>query len=132
VAVTVQNKITGKTEFIFVQSDALYGYSDLVAFIHECCVLHWHWGSSISVLSDYGQGDRGLIPCRAKRIFPLVSVSRPAVRLTQLLDQWVPEVLSLGLKRGWGVMLTTDSHLVSRSRMSRSYTASPRKHVSGE
>jgi hypothetical protein len=34
-------------------------------------------------------------------------------------------VLSPGLKRGRGVTLTTHSHLVPRSRMSRSYTSSP-------
>jgi hypothetical protein len=34
-------------------------------------------------------------------------------------------VLSPGLKRGRGVTLTTHLHLVSRSRMSRSYTSSP-------
>jgi hypothetical protein len=39
--------------------------------------------------------------------------------------QWVPEVLSPGVKRGRGVTLTTHSHLVPRSRMSRSYTSSP-------
>jgi hypothetical protein len=33
-------------------------------------------------------------------------------------------VLSPGLKRGWGVTLTTRPHLVPRSRM-RSYTSSP-------
>jgi hypothetical protein len=31
-------------------------------------------------------------------------------------------VLSLGVKHGWGMTLTTHPHLVLRSRMSRSYT----------
>jgi hypothetical protein len=44
---------------------------------------------------------------------------------TQSPVQWVPEVLSLGLNRGRGVTLTTHSHLVPRSRMSRSYTSPP-------
>jgi hypothetical protein len=39
--------------------------------------------------------------------------------------QWVPGVLSPGIKRGWGVMLTTHPHLVPRLRISRSYTSSP-------
>jgi hypothetical protein len=38
-------------------------------------------------------------------------------------------VLYPGLKRGWGVTLTTHPHLVLRSRMSRSYTSSPPKRL---
>jgi hypothetical protein len=34
---------------------------------------------------------------------------------TQLPVQWVPGVLSRGLKRGRGVTLTTHTHLVPRS-----------------
>jgi hypothetical protein len=37
----------------------------------------------------------------------------------------VPAVVSLGLKRGRGVTLTTHVHLVPRSKISRSYTSSP-------
>jgi len=40
-------------------------------------------------------------------------------------------VLSPGVKRGWGVTLTTHPHLVPRSRMSRSYTSSPPKRLHG-
>jgi hypothetical protein len=58
-------------------------------------------------------------------IIPLASVSRPALGPTQPPVQWVPGVLSLGLERGQGVMLTTHPHLVLRSRMSRSYTLFP-------
>jgi hypothetical protein len=54
-----------------------------------------------------------------------VSVSRPALRPTQPPVQWVPGVLSLREKCGRGVKLTTHSHLVPRSRVSRSYTSSP-------
>jgi hypothetical protein len=39
--------------------------------------------------------------------------------------QWVPWILSLGVKRGRGVTLITHPHLVPRSRMSRSYTPLP-------
>jgi hypothetical protein len=42
-----------------------------------------------------------------QRIFPLSSVSRPALGPTQPPLQWVPGVLSPGVKRGRGVMLTT-------------------------
>jgi hypothetical protein len=39
--------------------------------------------------------------------------------------QWVPGVLSPGLKHGRGVSLTTHPHLVPRSRVITSYTSSP-------
>jgi hypothetical protein len=45
--------------------------------------------------------------------------------------QWVPGVLSPGVKRGRGVMLTTHPHLVPRLRMSRSYTSSHPKRLHG-
>jgi hypothetical protein len=64
-------------------------------------------------------GDRGSIPGRGKRIFPLASVSRPALGSTQPPVQWVPGVLSQGLKRGKS---DHSPHLVPSSRMSRSYT----------
>jgi hypothetical protein len=51
-------------------------------------------------------GDRGSIPGR-ERIFPLASVSRLALGPTQPPVQWVPWVLSLGVKRGRGMALTT-------------------------
>jgi hypothetical protein len=52
-------------------------------------------------------------------------VSRLALGPTQTSVQLVPGVLSPGVKRGRGVMLTTHPHLVPRSWMSRSYTSSP-------
>jgi hypothetical protein len=52
-------------------------------------------------------GDRGSMTGRGKRIFPLTSVSRPAIGPTQPPVQWVPEVLCPGVKRCWGVKLTT-------------------------
>jgi hypothetical protein len=64
-------------------------------------------------------------PQQRQRIFPLTSVSRPALGPTQPPVQWVPRVLSPGLKRGRVVTLITHPHLVPRSRMSRSYTSSP-------
>jgi hypothetical protein len=54
-------------------------------------------------------------------------VSRPALGHTKPPVQRVPGVLSAGLKRGRGVMLTTHPHLVPTSRMSRSYISSPLK-----
>jgi hypothetical protein len=48
-------------------------------------------------VSDYGLDDRGSIPGRGKG-FPLASVSRPALGPTQPPVQWVPGVLSPGVK----------------------------------
>jgi hypothetical protein len=58
-------------------------------------------------------------------IFPVFSVSRPALGSTQPPDRWVPWVLFPGLKRNRVVTLTTHPHLVPRSWMSRSYIFSP-------
>jgi hypothetical protein len=70
-------------------------------------------------------GRSGFDPRQEQRIFLLVPASRPALGPTQPNVQWVPGVLSPGVKRGRGVTLTTYPHLVSRLRMSRSYTSSP-------
>jgi hypothetical protein len=85
--------------------------------------------SSGSIVSDYGRS--GFDPRQGQRIFPLASVSRPALGPTQPPVQWGPGVLSPGVMRGRGVMLTTHSQLVPRSRMSRSYTSSPPKRLHG-
>jgi hypothetical protein len=66
-------------------------------------------GSSASVMSGYGLDGRA-IEVRSRQgqeISPLTSVSRPALGPTQPLLQWVPGVLSPGVKRGLGLMLTT-------------------------
>jgi hypothetical protein len=65
-------------------------------------------------------------------IFPLASVSRPALVPTQCPVQWVPVgggVISPGLKRGRGVTLTTHPHLVPRSIMIRIYVFSSPKRL---
>jgi hypothetical protein len=86
------------------------------------------WDNSVSIVSGYGLDDRAIkvrSPAEAKGYFPLASVYKPALRPTQPPVQWVLEVLSLGVKHGQGVTLTTNPHLVSRLEMSRSYTSSP-------
>jgi hypothetical protein len=74
---------------------------------------------------------QGFDPRRGQRIFPLASVSRPALGPTQPTVQLVPEVLSPGVKRDRGVMLTTHPYLVPRSWMSKSYTSSRPKRLHG-
>jgi hypothetical protein len=57
--------------------------------------------SSGSIVSDYGLDDRAIgvrFPAGAKDFFPLSSVSRPALGPTQPPVQWVPGVLSPGVK----------------------------------
>jgi hypothetical protein len=68
-------------------------------------------------VSDYGLDDRaiGVRSLAGAEDFPLASVSRPALGPTQPPVQWVPGVLSPGVKRGRGVTLTTHLHLVPRS-----------------
>jgi hypothetical protein len=83
--------------------------------------------SSGSIVSDYGLDDQaiGFDPRRGQRIIPLTSVSRPALGPTQPPLQWVPGVLSPGVKARPG------RDAVPRSRMSRSYTSSPPKRLHG-
>jgi hypothetical protein len=64
-------------------------------------------GSSGSIMSDYGLDDRGSIPDRGRGFFFLAPASRPALGPAQPPIQWVPGVLSTGVKRGRGVTLTT-------------------------
>jgi hypothetical protein len=68
-------------------------------------------------VSDYGVDDRaiGVQSLAGVKIFPLSSVSRPDLGLTQPPVQWVPGVLSLGIKHSQGMMLMTHPHLMPRS-----------------
>jgi hypothetical protein len=60
-------------------------------------------GSSVSIVSGYGLDDWAIevrFPT-GERIFPLPSVSRPALRPTQPPLQWVSGVLSPGQSAAW-------------------------------
>jgi hypothetical protein len=56
----------------------------------------------VSIVSGYGLDDQAIqVQSLAKaRDFSSTCVSRPALRPTQPPVQWVPEVLSSGVKRG--------------------------------
>jgi hypothetical protein len=87
-------------------------------FLHMC----GKPGSSVSILSGYGLDDRVIqvrSPAEAKGFLPLASGSRPALGPIQHPVQWI-----LG-SFPRGVTLTTHTHLVPRSRMSRSYISFP-------
>jgi hypothetical protein len=68
------------------------------------------WGAGVTQYSVWlpaGQpGDRGSISGKAKGFF-LSPVSRPALEPTQPPVQWVPGVLSPGVKRGRDVTLSS-------------------------
>jgi hypothetical protein len=84
-----------------------------IAHLVHCLAMGWTTGRS------------RFDPRRGGRIFPLAFVSRPALEPTQHPVQWVPGVLSPGLKLSRSVTLTTDPHLLPRPRISSSYTSFP-------
>jgi hypothetical protein len=69
-----------------------------------------------------------LDPWQRQRTFPVAFVSRLALRPTQPPIQWVPVVLSPGGKVQLGHEADhspPSSHLVPRSRISKTYTSCP-------
>jgi hypothetical protein len=91
------------------------------------------WGSSVSIVSDYGLDDQAIgvrSPAGAKDFSSNLCV--------QTGSEALPASCTMGTggpfpraKRSQGVTLTTHPHLVPRSRMSRSYTSSPLKCLHG-
>jgi hypothetical protein len=69
----------------------------------------------VSLATDWRTGGSWYDPRQRQTNFPVASVSGPALGPTQPPVQWVPGVLSPGVKRGRGVTLTTHPHLVPRS-----------------
>jgi hypothetical protein len=97
------------------------------------CLDRWNkwWYRALMYSVWLRTGRPGFDPQQRPRIFLLASASKPALGPTQPPVQWVPGVLSLGVKRGRGVILTTHLHVVPRLRMSRSYTSSPPRRLHG-
>jgi hypothetical protein len=77
------------------------------------------WVTSYSVWLQTGRPEFYFL--QRQSIFLLALVLRPALKPTQRLIQWVPGVLSPGVKLGRAVALITHPHVVPRWRMSRSY-----------
>jgi hypothetical protein len=100
-----------------------YGFRDK-GFL--CCHL-----VTLEPLDGFNKILTGFNTRQRQRIFPLNSASRPALGPTQPPIKWVPVVLSPGVKRCRGVMLTTHPHLVPRLSMSRNYTSSPPMRLHG-
>jgi hypothetical protein len=112
--------------------------SDTLRFDHRVTV--W-WtlqtveepGSSGSIVSDYGLGDR-MIGVRSRAGITdfssnlSVQIGSEAHLTSCTMGTEVPFP---GAKRGRGLTLTTHPHLVPSSRMSRSYTSSPPKRHHG-
>jgi hypothetical protein len=90
-------------------------------------------GSSVSIVSDYGLDDRAIgvrSPAGEKDSSSSLCVqtgSGPHLASCSMGTG----VLYQGVKCGRGVTLTTDLHVVTRSRMNRSYTSSPLKRLHG-
>jgi hypothetical protein len=99
-------------------------------FLNSIVFLKFHrlYSNAARYLSQYSvwlrSGRTSFDPGQGQRIFPLTSASRLALGPTQPPIQWVPGALFLGVKCGWGVMLTIHPLLVPRLRKSRSYTSS--------
>jgi hypothetical protein len=89
--------------------------------------------SSGSIVSDYGLDDRAIgvrSPAGAKDFSSILCV-QTGFGAHPASYPMGTGILSSGVKRGRGVILTTHPHLVPRSRMSRSYTSSPPKRLNG-
>lgn len=79
------------------------------------------WGSSAGIVSNYRLDEQSLILSRGKQFSSSLCV-QTRLKPTYPLIQWVWGVLSPVVKHGWGVMLSTQPHLVHKSIMSTRLT----------
>jgi hypothetical protein len=80
--------------------------------------------SSVSIVSGYRLGDRGSIPSRGERIFPLASVQTGSGAHPAYCTMGTGGPFP-GAKTRSGRDADHSPHLVPRLRMSRSYISSP-------
>jgi hypothetical protein len=85
-------------------------------FIQLLCILTKEQGSLVSVVSDYGLDDQvtGVRSQVGGKGFSSSLCVQAGLGSTQPPIQWVTGVPSPGVKRSWGVMLTSHPHLVPR------------------
>jgi hypothetical protein len=89
-------------------------------------------GSSVSIVSGYGLDDRAVEVRSLKEMRGLFIWSLCPDRLwdpPSLLSNGYRGSFPQGVKRGWGMTVTTHPHLLPRSRMSRSYASSSPKRL---
>jgi hypothetical protein len=100
----------------------------LIYFLHWSCTMSW--GSSVSIVSDYRQDDRGSTLAEAKNFSSslCVQTSTETHPASYPMGTGAPFP---GVKCSRGVTLTTHPHLELRSRMSGSYTSWPPWRVHG-
>jgi hypothetical protein len=79
------------------------------------------WGSSVSLVSGYRRDEWSSILAEAKEFSSSLCVQNSSEAHPASCTMGTG-VLSPGVKRGRGVTLNTLPHLLTRSRMSRSYT----------
>jgi hypothetical protein len=128
----IYEKETSLNRLVGVTSGFNLSYSFLSSRIRQFYICNSLTRSRVSQYSIWLRtGQPGFEPRQGQKIFLLACASRPALGPTQSLVQWVPGVLSPGVKRGRGVILTTHPYLVPRLRMTRSYTSSPPKRLHG-
>jgi hypothetical protein len=113
--------------FWYVSGDyfSLYRFTQFVqqSYISHSLYIR-SWGSPFSIVPDYRLDDR------VTGVQSLAEAKGPSSilcpdHLWGPHSQWILGVLSPEVKRSLDMMLTTDLHLVPRSRMSRNYSSSP-------
>jgi hypothetical protein len=109
-----------------------------IQLVYVICRIAWHSKFHVivnsrryknsgldTIFQTGGQGDRGSTPSGGKEGFSSSLCVQTGSGAHPVSCTMGTAVLSPGVKRSRGVILTTQPHLVPRSWMSRSYTSSP-------